>query len=290
MDKITKLLEKTMISVNLKHWFGRGTNKPRSFSVHGVGYRETMAPCLINRPQGTGDILLMLFHDPVQVRTDGEVGTCTPETLVIWDCGMGHYYGSETGQWCHSWLHCGGGLAEQLIKESGLARDRLIANCGDIFTSGLEELYEERIQPAPDSAILNNLFENMLRRMARATASSRPAHIPERLLRAKRLLETGYATPVGLHELATKARLSPSHFSAEYRRHFGISPIQDQTRLRMLEAEHLLLDINLSIAEIAERIGYPDIFHFSKQFKRHHGHSPSQFRKSKRLKTAMDEK
>lgn len=280
MEEVAKDLDKTMISVNSKHWFDRGPHVPGSFSVHGVGYREAMPPCLINRPQGAGDSLLMLFHDPVQVRTDGAITTCAPDALVIWDRGMGHHYGSETGAWRHSWLHCGGGLAEQLIRKSGLACDHLIANCSAPFAAGLEGLYEEQIQPSPDPAILRNLFENMLRRMTRATASSRPVQIPERLLRAKRLIEAGYTTPLCLAELATAARLSPSHFSAEYRRHFGISPIQDQTRLRMREADYLLQDSNLSISEIAERVGYPDIFHFSKQFKRHHGQSPSEFRKS----------
>lgn len=269
-----------MIIEGIKCWFERGADTPGSFSVHGIGLREPMSPGLINRPQGTGDILFMLFHHAVQARSETGMETCAPGSLIIWDVGMSHYYGKETDDWSHSWLHCGGGLAGQLIRESGLGTNRLIMGCVESFTASLERLHEERVRPDFDGVILRNHFENMLRSMKRAGGSSQTDPVPERLLRAKRRIETGHGS-LSLAELAAEACLSPSHFSAEYRRYFGISPIKDATRRRMLEAEHLLRDINLSISEIATRVGYPDIFHFSKQFKRYYGESPSQRRRSK---------
>ena len=58
----------------------------------------------------------------------------------------------------------------------------------------------------------------------------------------------------------------------------GTSPSRYLTDLRMQKAKKLLLDSQLSIREIAERVGYPDPFHFSKSFKNAVGMSPAQFR------------
>ena len=46
----------------------------------------------------------------------------------------------------------------------------------------------------------------------------------------------------------------------------------------MQKAKKLLLDSQLSIKEIAARVGYPDPFHFSKSFKNAVGMSPAQYR------------
>ena len=60
--------------------------------------------------------------------------------------------------------------------------------------------------------------------------------------------------------------------------HAGTSPSRYLTDLRMQKAKKLLLDSQLSIKEIAARVGYPDPFHFSKSFKNAVGMSPAQFR------------
>jgi len=46
------------------------------------------------------------------------------------------------------------------------------------------------------------------------------------LLRAKDLADARYADPLTVADLAAAARLSPAHFSREFRRTFGESPHQ----------------------------------------------------------------
>ncbi len=49
---------------------------------------------------------------------------------------------------------------------------------------------------------------------------------------------------------------------------------------RMEIARELLLEGDLSIARVAETVGYPDSFYFSQVFKKHFGNPPLQYRKS----------
>ena len=85
-----------------------------------------------------------------------------------------------------------------------------------------------------------------------------------------------HATPVP--DLAARAGLSSSHFSAKFRALTGYSVTEYVKRLRMARARQLLVTSDHTIAEIAAIVGYADAFYFSRQFHVVHGASPSQFR------------
>jgi AraC-like DNA-binding protein len=274
MEQDTEDLEYSMIKHGEKRWFEREASRFSGFAVHGLGYFEAMVPGLVNRPNGTEDHLLMLFHDPVQVGCGGHVCEAPAGSLIIWDAAMSHLYGTESGDWRHSWLHCGGRNVQRLLRESSLPLETVLRIHEDDFLDGIQRLYEERSHPVFDPVILENLFQNLLHRIRRTLRRQESKQIPQRLLNCQTHIESRYNQPLNLSVLAEHAHMSVSHFSAEYRRHFGIAPLQYRTRLRMEEAVYLLRDVNLSISEIAERLGYPDIYHFSKQFKKYYGQSP----------------
>ncbi|MNP64606.1 HTH-type transcriptional activator Btr [compost metagenome] len=49
-------------------------------------------------------------------------------------------------------------------------------------------------------------------------------------------------------------------------------------RARIERAQHLLLYAGMNVTEVADALGYRDIFFFSRQFKQHTGKSPSEIR------------
>ena len=53
----------------------------------------------------------------------------------------------------------------------------------------------------------------------------------------------------------------------------GLTDARD-FRQRMAHARHLLRDVGLTVADVAQRVGYDDLYHFSKLFKKHCGISP----------------
>ncbi|MGI5484637.1 AraC family transcriptional regulator [Streptomyces lavendofoliae] len=78
--------------------------------------------------------------------------------------------------------------------------------------------------------------------------------------------------------LATRAGVSRALFAKRFTKLMGRPPLAYLTECRMDEAEALLTDTDLSIAEIGRSVGYADAFGFSAAFKRHKGRSPSAFR------------
>lgn len=80
--------------------------------------------------------------------------------------------------------------------------------------------------------------------------------------------------------LAAQVGMSRSAFAARFGAMVGESPLQYLTRWRMQVAANHLQDGRLSLAEIAEVVGYQAEASFSKVFKRFTGVAPGAFRRS----------
>jgi YesN/AraC family two-component response regulator len=96
--------------------------------------------------------------------------------------------------------------------------------------------------------------------------------------RVRLYLQENYDQPVDFSSLADSLAVSAPYLSKLFHEQEGKSPSRYLTDLRMRKAQKLLMDTQLTVREIAVRVGYPDPFHFSKTFKNSEGVSPSQFR------------
>jgi len=103
-----------------------------------------------------------------------------------------------------------------------------------------------------------------------------------RLAPVFRALHDDLAARHTVDALADRVHLSPSRFHALFRSTVGAAPLAYLQQLRLDKAKRLLLEGDLGIAEIAEKVGYPDPFHFSRLFRRYAGLSPRNYRESVR--------
>ena len=78
--------------------------------------------------------------------------------------------------------------------------------------------------------------------------------------------------------LADSLAVSAPYLSKLFHEQTGSSPSKYLTDIRMRQARKLLMDTNLTVKEIAGRVGFPDPFHFSRSFKNAVGISPAQYR------------
>src|SRR5688572_2213969 len=82
-------------------------------------------------------------------------------------------------------------------------------------------------------------------------------------------------------ELARRAGLTPQHFCVLFKEQIGEPPMHYLSRLRIEKARALLESSehsNLSIKEIAARVGCQDMSHFVRNFERMFGLSPRRYR------------
>lgn len=85
---------------------------------------------------------------------------------------------------------------------------------------------------------------------------------------------------LNIQTMCEKGFLSASSLQRAFDRHFGISPKQYLSKLRMNRALELLSESTLSIKEIAYSCGFTDEKYFSRAFKEKYGCPPSQLQNS----------
>lgn len=78
-------------------------------------------------------------------------------------------------------------------------------------------------------------------------------------------------------KLASKTKYGISHFRKLFTEIVGVSPLQYVTKVKMEKAKELLYsDVN-KISEIAELLGYENVYYFSNAFKKYYGLSPLKY-------------
>ena len=93
----------------------------------------------------------------------------------------------------------------------------------------------------------------------------------------KSYIQTNLHRPLTLSELAALVGLSPTHTSTLFSRETGESLSTYIRTERLHRAEKLLRETDLTIKEVASRVGY-DPEYFSKVFRQYHKESPREYR------------
>jgi AraC-like DNA-binding protein len=103
-------------------------------------------------------------------------------------------------------------------------------------------------------------------------------HPARHLLRARDLIDARYADPLDVTTVARAARMSPAHFSREFRRTFGESPHQYLLTRRMERAAALLRTTDRPVADICMTVGLRSVGSFTTSFRRTYDLTPTAYR------------
>lgn len=96
---------------------------------------------------------------------------------------------------------------------------------------------------------------------------------------AKQYINERYMEQIRLDDMAELVHLNPAYFSTIFKKETGLNFSDYLISYRIDIAKELLKSTNLSIAEIALKIGYSETKYFSKLFNKVVGIKPSQYRK-----------
>lgn len=196
--------------------------------------------------------------------------------------GEWHRYrpSTDTG-WSEFWVGFDGRYAHELMRRSfqpdspvfAVAQPdevrELIRSIADLMQAG----------SAGYQQIMAARTVEVLARIRIPPPSDRDSTPLERKMRLARmaLLENAAADP-DLQGLARRLGMSYSSFRSCFRKQTGSSPRQYQLQIRMNRAKALLSQTSLSVAEIAEQLGFSSLYYFSRYFKEKTGASPTAFR------------
>lgn len=88
-------------------------------------------------------------------------------------------------------------------------------------------------------------------------------------------LRDNYAKSIDIAEIATKSGMAITTFHRQFKRATGLSPIQFQKQLRLLEARSLIAFEGYAVASAAYHVGYQSPSQFNREYSRFFGASPA---------------
>ena len=118
------------------------------------------------------------------------------------------------------------------------------------------------------------------RLLAEAQRAFFPTPVPNKKLQAIRAYidENFCNADLNIPDLAERFGTSQVYFRKEFKKHYGLTPIE-YIKKRRLDLACQLLRTNLyTVAEVAIRSGFDSISYFSSEFHRHFGCSPRDYR------------
>lgn len=106
-----------------------------------------------------------------------------------------------------------------------------------------------------------------------------PSKLHKKISEVITFINRNYDKDIGLDYVAEAFDLSKAHLSRAFKKVTGFTFIEYLNNLRIHEAQKLLADNSLNIAEIAEKVGYQSSIHFGRVFKLITGSTPRDYRK-----------
>ena len=206
-----------------------------------------------------------------------------PKSIVVFkphEPQIYYFKPEEKGE--NYWIHFGGTLAENLLKQVGLNDKSYYTdiNFDDCLSSIYDIISEIRLKRSNYEMQCCLYLCDILNNIYRKNSSTVPTdNAINRLLPALSAIEKNMHIHKPIEYYANLCSLSPYHFMHLFKKCTGFTFLQYKNHICMEHAMHLLKNSSMNINEIAASIGMDDSSYFSKKFKSHYGFSPTKLRK-----------
>jgi len=131
--------------------------------------------------------------------------------------------------------------------------------------------------------LISYLLRNYVVEKQSPAANLRRMRNLDRLNTVIQYIQDNYQETISIKQLADLIHLSEYHFCHIFKESIGQSPLKYINEVRLKKAYNLLMQKDMTIAEIAARVGFQDYNNFSRLFSKYYGFPPSKVWNSKGL-------
>ncbi|RED63255.1 response regulator transcription factor [Cohnella lupini] len=142
--------------------------------------------------------------------------------------------------------------------------------------------YEQLIQSYPDVSAMLDELRKLTARYMRSSDSPSVETKNQTFNAILQFVTSHFNEDISLQDLSDQFFMNPSYISQLFKKEVGETFTAYIARIRIANACELLNADNLSVHEIAERMGYHDYFYFTRIFKKITGKTPTQYREEHR--------
>ena len=243
------------------------------------------ADFFINRPDGSGDHLMLLLKTPGVFEIGGEAFEAETGTVLLYNKGTPQIYRAKGAQFGNDWFHftTESREDEQFLHELDIPFDKPLRPGSlselSVFISMMcHEHYSNGVYKADTSDLLIKLFLLKLSEKLHRTTESGTETGYEKMSLLRSKIYNDPANSWTIDGLAHEITMSRSSFQHTYKRMFGVTPMNDVIAARIERAQYLLSSTDHSISRIAQMCGYSSDIHFVRQFKKITSERPTEYR------------
>lgn len=259
----------------------------RQVYITDIGYYPKARHHYMQRQVGVGQqIIIYCLEGRGWVMLDKKKIEILPSQFIIIPANTPHKYGAdEDDPWTIYWVHFKGEISAHI---AALLKDHMRdyqphISYNEKRINLFEEIYRnlEKGYSSDNLRYINMTFYHFLSSLLYEDKFNYAEQLKEDdvVQTTIALMQQKINAVLSLGELARRAKLSISHFSFIFRRETGYSPMEYFNHLKVQQACQYLAFSDLSIKDMADRLGMDDQFYFSRLFSKQMGMSPREYRK-----------
>jgi two-component system response regulator YesN len=130
-----------------------------------------------------------------------------------------------------------------------------------------------------NTLILSNLFTQALLSISEKSAENES--VPSKIQAMLEFIRSRVSENITLFDLAQHFGLSKQYVCRLFKQHLNASATETILAYKMTWASEYLEVSALNVNQIAEKLGFENVYYFSRRFKQFYGVSPSEYRKRK---------
>lgn len=235
----------------------------------------------IDRPNGSGDNLLIVFKTDALLMLGGKEIAVPPDSAVLYSVGEQQFYKTICKTYVNHFLHFDGFGTDGFCPEIPFNTLLKLNNIEQVEEL-LRMISREQISLSLHKGqYIDMLIKMLMFKLTDGISDDLPQpknqHAADlNSLRADIYSNAGQFSSV--EQLAARLNISPQHFQQLYKKQFGISCYEDLLTAKMKMAQYYLSTTMFSIKEIAALCGYENDVCFMRRFKNRTGFTPSEYR------------
>ena len=254
------------------------------FYVQEVGHFRTLPGYFTEREGLDSYLIVYTVAGKGRLLYQGRAHTIKPGQAFWIDCRDYQHYATDPHDlWEILWVHVNGGSIRQYYGLFASLGDPVVSLPRDSTVPALirQLVHLHRRKNARTELISSKcLVELITELLLVAQEAKHPASaMPDYLERVVTELEQRFMEKITLDDLAAKCSVSKYHLAREFKKYTGFSPGEYLLNIRITKAKEWLRYTDMTVAEIAERVGIPHVSHFINLFRARAELTPLAYRK-----------
>lgn len=250
-----------------------------NFGLLEIGVTKAGGEWCFIRPEPAFGLVLATISGKGLVVSEGAWREAGEEAAYIMPAGVPHGYrvSPEVKEWHYAWVRFESGASyPEIFRESGPWLTKAVSYSLRAANEGLLEEAAKGGDPR-----LMGIWCDLIR--ASLVGLVKPTGDDQRMARLWMEVGSRLNEEWSIDGMTAVVNVGREHLRRLCRKHFGCSPGQRLTMLRLRKSCELLMLTNKTNQVIAEEVGYGDAFSFSKAFAKAFGVSPGKYREREKV-------